>query len=200
MAGASESASTRETATLRRAHRFELAARDMDEAAVAAAWMSSHAAPADVQRVLLTGIVMTYARPFTDSGVGMIDRGKYAPPDRDRSRLRDRLIDLRDRLYAHTDVTTLRWIAENVRTVFGMSVDVMGIQPDSAVEIVVEPDVTGELPNIAALAADQARQVPRRGGDGAGEHRRRTFERPPIHRRRHRATRRDRRAGRRDPR
>jgi hypothetical protein len=82
----------------------------MQEAAAAASWLAANGAPRDVERVFMTGIVVTYARPFTQQDIGPIDRTKYAPSDRDARLLHFSLIDLRNRLHAHTGETNYRWI------------------------------------------------------------------------------------------
>jgi hypothetical protein len=126
----------------------------MEETAAAAGWLASHVVVRDVGRVFETGIVVTYARPFSDQGIGPLDRNKYAPASNDARRLHFNLIDLRNRLYAHTDETNYRWIQEGVTDVFGFSPELMGIPHGSAVEIVVE--LSNDLAAIAALAAAQA--------------------------------------------
>jgi hypothetical protein len=141
---------------LRLAHRFELAARDMEEAAATAEWLAARGIPKDLERPLFTGLIVTYARPFGEQGIGAIDRRKYAPKDADARRLHDRLIHERAVRSAHTDKTPGRFIAENVRDLFGVPIELVGIQPGSAVEMVVETLAPAELPAVAALARAQA--------------------------------------------
>jgi hypothetical protein len=141
---------------LRQAHRFEFAVRDMEEVAAAATWLMKRAVPANNERVLLTGLIVSYGRPFTDQGVGAIDGRKFAPRDPDLRQLHERLLYERDRRFAHTDETPGRFIAENVRDLFGMPIELMDIQPGSAVEFVVETLAPTELPAVAALAKGQA--------------------------------------------
>jgi hypothetical protein len=63
---------------LRLAHRFELAARDMEEAAATADWLAARGIPKDLERPLLTGLIVTYARPFGEQGIGAIATGAAA--------------------------------------------------------------------------------------------------------------------------
>jgi hypothetical protein len=79
---------------LKRAHKFELAAGDMRDAAATAEWfVAARGLQASVDRVIATGIVVVYSRPFLDNEVGMVDRVKYAPKNRDLRRLHDLLIE-----------------------------------------------------------------------------------------------------------
>lgn len=128
----------------------------MEEAAATADWLAAQAIPKDLERPLLTGLIVTYARPFGEQGVGAIDRRKYAPKDANARRLHEQLIYERDRRFAHTDKTPGRFIAENVRDLFGLPIELVGIEPGSAVEIVVETLARAELPAVAALARAQA--------------------------------------------
>jgi hypothetical protein len=130
----------------------------MDEAAAAAEWMRTAGFPGFIERVLLTGLIVTYGRPFTSQGVGTIDHRKFAPSDPDARRLHERLLYERRRRFAHTDETPGRFIAENVRDFMGISVEHMGIEPGSAVEFVVETLARNELPAVAALAKKQAKR------------------------------------------
>jgi hypothetical protein len=66
-----------------------------------------------VRRVVEAGVVVVYARPFTDGKVGRLG-ANYAPKDTYFKALHKRLLELRNRLQAHTDVTTVRYIAENI--------------------------------------------------------------------------------------
>jgi hypothetical protein len=55
---------------LRLAHRFDFAARDMEDVAETARWLASNALTKGVRGAVVTGLVATYARPFTKQGVG----------------------------------------------------------------------------------------------------------------------------------
>src|SRR5689334_20487336 len=66
-----------------------------------------------IRRVVEAGVVVVYARPFTDGKVGRLGP-KYAPEEQYFKALHKRLLDLRNRLQAHTDVTTVRFIAEEI--------------------------------------------------------------------------------------
>jgi hypothetical protein len=89
-----------------RVRRLKHAASDMRLVAdTAAALIDAREADGPARmfdRVLETGMVVTYARPFLESnnaGVGRRDR----PHDADDRALHDELVDLRDRYYAHAD-------------------------------------------------------------------------------------------------
>jgi hypothetical protein len=147
---------------LTQAHRFELAAGDMRDVAAAAAWLSSASdVPRNVARVVEAGIAVVYARPFTDQGIGTLSRKKYAPLDTQLRGLHDRLIDLRNRLHAHTEASPLRFVAEAMSEVAGIPVSVIGIEPGSAVEVVVETIPPTQLPDVARMAREQSERFVR---------------------------------------
>jgi hypothetical protein len=133
---------------LRRVHRLELAAGDMRDAAGAAEWFAPRARtlPPEVARVVEAGIVVVYARPFTNNDIGILDRVKYAPRDSRRRELHELLIELRMKLHAHTDTTSLRHVIEGV---------VHQDQRGSAVEMVVETLNPREFEDVARLAREQ---------------------------------------------
>src|SRR5437870_4819025 len=94
----------------RRFARFRYACTDMRLAAAAARQLARGELNADVAEALETGLVVCYARPFKKSGVGLLDQKKWAPQAEQRRRLHDLLIELRDKLHAHTDISALRQI------------------------------------------------------------------------------------------
>jgi hypothetical protein len=141
------------------AQRFEFAASDMRDVVVAAEWFAAaEAVPPVGGGVIETGIVVTYARPFTDNGIGRLDPTKYRPKDRELAALHRRLIALRDTLLAHTDSTALRRIAEGGVADIDWSagpVSGVGIEPGRAVEVRVDPFARPEFTAIARLAREQ---------------------------------------------
>ena len=52
---------------------------------------------------LETAIVVSYARAFTQSTLLQLDEDEYRPEDARQSELHSKLLDLRDKAYAHTD-------------------------------------------------------------------------------------------------
>jgi len=62
----------------------------------------------EAERALETGIVVSYARPFTRQGTGQLDEKAFAPDDPRDAKLHRSMIWLRNKLFAHTDVTGLR--------------------------------------------------------------------------------------------
>jgi len=126
--------------------RLVLAESDMKQVATAADYLHAYAGEMSdhVERVVWTGIAVTYARPFSQSNrIGAI-RGKLARLDDPLTRsLHERLCELRDQLFAHTDATELRGIVDT-SAMLGLG---MG---DYAEEHV--PMSVSALPRIAELA------------------------------------------------
>ncbi len=67
----------------------------------------------DAARALQTGVVVCYARAFTQSrGYPMLDKKKYAPTDPVQRAVHFDLLRLRKILFAHTDDTEMRRIVD----------------------------------------------------------------------------------------
>lgn len=60
------------------------------------------------ERVMHTGIVVTYLRPFYNAGIGTLDIDEWAPTDPDAARLHNALLKLRSKVYGHTDESPWR--------------------------------------------------------------------------------------------
>jgi hypothetical protein len=94
--------------------RLRLAASDMRQAAAGPRHLEGARTGGvsrmngDAERALETGVIVSYARPFTRHGVGQLDRDLWAPSDERQARLHMALIRLRNIRYAHTDKTELR--------------------------------------------------------------------------------------------
>jgi hypothetical protein len=88
--------------------RFRFAARDMQLAAAAASGLIEAAGQRGSarvhERVIETGIVVTYARPFLASNEAGLD-GRWRPSDEAERALHDELIDLRGEHHAHASHT-----------------------------------------------------------------------------------------------
>ena len=102
--------------------RLRIGAADMDHAARGAAHLAAiHGGSlgqmhADAEEAMATGVVVSYARPFTRrQGIGTLDENAWAPGDEREVDLHRALILLRNRRYAHTDRSDLR----GVEDVFG---------------------------------------------------------------------------------
>ena len=65
---------------------------------------------ARVRRTLETGMVVTYARPFTKSGLQRLKRPSGLGAE--QRALHQQMLDFRDVVYAHTDDTPLREVVE----------------------------------------------------------------------------------------
>jgi len=83
--------------------RFRLAESDMEQVGAAAVALQD-AGWGALARALETAVAVCYARPFT-RGTNL-SRTKWAPREPDARRLHFRLLDLRRKLYAHTDPDT----------------------------------------------------------------------------------------------
>jgi hypothetical protein len=99
--------------------RLRIGAADMDHAAGGAGFLAAiregqtGRINGDADEALMTGVVVSYARPFTRrQGIGALDEGAWAPDDDAQRRLHRALILLRNRRYAHTDKTDLRGIED----------------------------------------------------------------------------------------
>lgn len=139
----------------RERHRLVLAKSDMKQAAVAADHLAELGSQmnGDVERVLWTGLVVTYSRPFGDSNrVGAVKGQIVKLTDHMQRSLHERLCELRDVLFAHNDLTNLR---ETVDTA-----DLLGEGVSGHVESYAPMNV-GALPDIAKLA----RELERRYGE-----------------------------------
>jgi hypothetical protein len=131
--------------------RLVIAESDMRQVEAAADYLAFASMNADAARVLETGLVVTYARPFGErQGIGTLDRDEWAPKDEAMRKLHFALLKLRNKLYAHSD-----------RTEFRDAVDVWaltGIGGGKYAEshAPMSPDA---LPRIARLARDQRHAI-----------------------------------------
>jgi len=87
----------------KRFHMLLFASSDMWHAEAAAhAWAERDEAD-PVFRVLQTGMIVIYARPFSSSNFVQLDGDCYRPDESGLAELHDLLIRMRDRAAAHTD-------------------------------------------------------------------------------------------------
>ncbi len=83
---------------------LHLAASDMDQAAAAAEALAAETQDVNLMRALETAIAACYGRPFTEGTmIQRLDTGKWVPAGADRE-LHERLMTLRHKTYAHTDI------------------------------------------------------------------------------------------------
>jgi hypothetical protein len=88
----------------RKRKRVLLIARfDMHQAAAAAEALRDEAYNVALMRALETALAVSYARPFTKSSLVGLDESQYMPEDAQLAELHALLLDLRDKVYAHTD-------------------------------------------------------------------------------------------------
>ena len=92
----------------KRLRAFQLAARDLDQAAFAAERLDQEN-DGRVRLLLTTAMVVTYMRPFTKSS--LLDLRSFAPTASRDGQLHGRLDQLRDEVYAHTDKEADRRVA-----------------------------------------------------------------------------------------
>jgi hypothetical protein len=129
-------------------HRLVLAESDMKQAAIAAEHLAELGSQmnGDVERVLWTGLVVTYARPFGASNkVGAVQGRIVKLTDHMQRSLHERLCELRDVLFAHTDLTNLRETVDTAKLLGG------GISGHVESYAPMNPDA---LPDIATLARE----------------------------------------------
>jgi hypothetical protein len=88
--------------------RLRLAASDMEQVVEAAATLRGRRLSEGAERIMHTGIVIAYVRPFKNAGIGSLDEEVWGPADPGDRALHDRLVELRDKVYAHTDNTEYR--------------------------------------------------------------------------------------------
>lgn len=88
--------------------RLRLAASDMEQVAIAAQTLAEVRLNEAAERVMHTGIVVTYLRPFYNAGIGTLDIDEWAPTDPDAARLHNALLKLRSKVYGHTDESPWR--------------------------------------------------------------------------------------------
>jgi hypothetical protein len=93
--------------------RLILARSDMKQVEATAEFLlHGHELNAHVERVLWTGMIVTYARPFMSTNrIGAIP-GRLARPSPDLQDLHKNVIERRSDLSAHTDVTDLREVVD----------------------------------------------------------------------------------------
>lgn len=96
-----------------RLRRLRLAAKDMELVAETARALADRRGPARMfERVLETGLIVTYARPYLDSSKAGLG-GKWRPTDKADRRFHDRIItELRHPYHAHADHTPRRTIMD----------------------------------------------------------------------------------------
>jgi hypothetical protein len=93
--------------------RLVLAASDMRQAAAAASHLGNVRMNDDVERVLWTGLVVTYARPYQPSNELGAVRGKLARPEDEGLRpLHENLLKRRGPLFAHNTESEHRGIED----------------------------------------------------------------------------------------
>jgi hypothetical protein len=100
---------------LREVKRLVLAKSDMRQVSIAADYLNTYATKMNshVVRVMWTGIVVTYARPFSkNKGVGAVEGRLIRLDDHMQRSLHGQLCELRNQLFAHTDETELRGIVD----------------------------------------------------------------------------------------
>ena len=98
-------------ALLKEIKRLRLAASDMDQVAAATATLAEVRLNGGAERIMYTGIVVAYVRPYRNAGIGELNEAEWAPHYSDRA-LHDRLVFLRDKVYAHTDDTVYRGVED----------------------------------------------------------------------------------------
>lgn len=124
--------------------RLLLASNDMRYASAGAKYLAAMKINSDALRAFETGVVVTYARPFTRHGVGQLGRDEWAPEDQAHRAVHCELIWLRNRVFAHTDKTDMRGIVD-VAPIGGIE---SGLYVEQHVPI-------GDWPLIAAVADAQ---------------------------------------------
>jgi hypothetical protein len=100
--------SKRDEGLQKKALSLYLAASDMEQAIAAAEALDAESENLELMRALETAIAACYARPFTKGS--MVDRlkaSKWVSAGADRQ-LHDALMELRNQVYAHTDVSSGR--------------------------------------------------------------------------------------------
>lgn len=130
--------------------RYRFAQSDMRQAGAAALLLNEPSVRlnGDVERVLETGLVVTYARPFTAGGVGTLG-GKHARPEAEEHRLLHmEMLARRNDLYAHSDITERR---EVVDAFAGFGTGTLGGKYFEA----HHPVDRGQLPSVIALCGAQ---------------------------------------------
>jgi hypothetical protein len=80
-----------------------LARFDMQQAAAAAKALNVEAYDVALIRALETAIAVSYARPFVTSSLLRLNEAEYVPEDVQLAKLHAFVLDLRDKVYAHTD-------------------------------------------------------------------------------------------------
>src|SRR5712691_9293603 len=87
--------------------RFVLAESDMRQVEGAASHLDARGSQMNdgAHRVMWTGLVVTYARPFSPRNRLGVISGRLARPSDDLRPLHRNLLDRRDDLFAHNDVT-----------------------------------------------------------------------------------------------
>jgi hypothetical protein len=98
--------------------RLVLAQSDMDQVAVAARRLAEGPRMnRRAERVMWTGIVVTYARPFNKSNrLGAVSGRIVKLTNPMQKSLHERMCELRDELFAHNDETELRQVVEVSRS------------------------------------------------------------------------------------
>jgi hypothetical protein len=142
----------------------------MRQAAAAAAYLlEGPRMNGDAERALETGLVVCYARPYVRArrGAGAIGSRRALPSEPRLRALHDALIDRRNDLYAHNDVTDLRGV-EDVYAALGLG----GGRYAEA----WRPIDRAQLPEVVALCESQrstfralAERIEARLADEAGD-------------------------------
>src|SRR5438128_10835744 len=100
--------SKRDEGLQKKAVSLYLAASDMEQAIAAAKALDAESENLELMRALETAIAACYARPFTKgSMVVRLKASKWVSAGAERQ-LHDALMELRNQVYAHTDVSSGR--------------------------------------------------------------------------------------------
>jgi hypothetical protein len=142
--------------------RLRLAAADMKLTVLAARDLASrrHEGMSDLDRVLETGLVTTYARCYLPTSAGGIG-GRWRPAGSSDRQLHDRLIDtLRHPQHAHTDLGGARRLVRTARDSAGAPSIEAALDPNQSFERIEYLELfagigTDELESIADLAERQ---------------------------------------------
>jgi hypothetical protein len=131
---------------------LRLGAIDMQNAAAAARALADEDGPARVwQRVLETGLVVTYARPYLESNTRPVGR-KWWPKDPADRALHERIIrDVRSPYHAHSDRTPHRTLVDT-STMLGLDGPPTFAEGWSVLHV-------ADLKHLAKLAEQQAKRL-----------------------------------------
>jgi hypothetical protein len=151
---------------IKRQQALLLALVDMAHAVAALGALEREHLDVNLMRALETAIAVSYARPFVTSSLLRLRQADYRPADPEQSELHGDLLDLRDKVYAHTDRDSGRTARIEITSATGLG-NLGGLPASLAAQVHEQwiPLSRAKIPGYRILIEGQAQRF---GVEAAG--------------------------------